>query len=263
MVLPLPTSGEWHLHGSPPCTKVSQMNQARVESEKDDGVTLILWYLKFAMDSGATTWSMEQVTTKCVVAAIESLKRPGSAYRSRIAYTVVDMYDIGVAQRRKRLIAGSPHLIARIGRLETVHRSVRDMIPNPRGTHVRGELYNCLKRKRVNGKIVASIRVTYGHDDACHTIDGPGLTVTASNGMRWATPGSGAPSFHMTPREIALLQTFPAHYRLPKEITHAVRGVGNAVPPLAIRKLLVGDRFTVSSADTPSFLWRPPIEQQS
>ena len=101
------------------------MNQARVESEREDGVKLILWYLKFAMESGATTWSMEQVTAKCVVDAVESFKRPGSAYRNRIAYTVIDMYDIGVAQRRKRLIAGSPHIIARIGRLETVHRSVR------------------------------------------------------------------------------------------------------------------------------------------
>ncbi len=133
------------------------------------------------------------------------------------------------------------------------------MIHLPRGTHVRGETYNCLKRKRVNGEVVSSTRVKYGHDDACYTVDGPGLTITASNGMRWATPGSGNPSFHMKPREIALLQTFPAFYKLPKEITHAVRGVGNAVPPLVIRKLLVGDRPMGSGADTPSFVWRQPL----
>jgi hypothetical protein len=78
--LPLPTAGVWHLHGSPPCTKVSCANQQRNEQEREDATALIRWYIVFAIESSASTWSMEQVSTPIVITTLESLKAPGSPY---------------------------------------------------------------------------------------------------------------------------------------------------------------------------------------
>lgn len=43
----------------------------------------------------------------------------------------------------------------------------------------------------------------------------------------------------LTPRALARLQSFPDWYELPKRVSLAVRGIGNAVPPLFAEKLYV------------------------
>ena len=40
--------------------------------------------------------------------------------------------------------------------------------------------------------------------------------------------------------EMAALQTFPDDYKWPKQVTHAARQIGNAVPPLIAQLLLSG-----------------------
>ena len=56
--LPLPTKGKWHLHGSPPCGKVSRINQAVTAEQRKHGLGLVRWYLRYALASSATTWTM-------------------------------------------------------------------------------------------------------------------------------------------------------------------------------------------------------------
>jgi len=242
MPLPLPAEGErWHLHGSPPCTAVSLANQVRDEDKRDHACDLVQWFLKFAMDSHCTSWSMEQVAAPVILRACEELKKPGSPYRHRFEYMARDLSEIGVPQRRRRLIAGPPKLIAHFKRLPTKRLGIRDYIAEPRGTHVRGSsLWSCPRRAPtcIEGPQKKWIYKLYGDDDACRPLNMPGPTITATRGMNWATPGTGTKLVEMSIQESAILQTFPATYRFPAIRRRAIRGIGNALPPLVMRKLL-------------------------
>jgi DNA (cytosine-5)-methyltransferase 1 len=238
LTLPLPGADEdWHLHGSPPCTKVSKANQQRLPEEREKGKQLVKWYMTFAMDSSAASWSMEQVASPPVLEAMSELKAPHSTYRKRFSFVILDLYDLGVPQHRRRLLAGPVELIAAVQRARKIHRSVRDVIPRCRGTHVRNEVYHSgPTRKRRNG-LICKFR-SYGPDDCCVPVDGPGYTITARHTLRWASPGTGAKLIRMTPRETASMQTFPETFQLADCVRVNQRGLGNALPPIVMQRLL-------------------------
>ena len=183
--LPLPTGCVWHLHGSPPCTKLSIANQQRVESEREEATDLIRWYIIFAIESDATSWTMEQVATPAVIETLEMMRAPGSPYRNKFEYAVFDFVDYGVPQERKRLLAGSRGIIARFQRLEKWHRSVQDVIREPRGTHTRNNV--CLSSKvhhPFNSHTAKYRRISLV--DGSRPVSKPAFTVVAKNCMFWA-----------------------------------------------------------------------------
>jgi len=68
----------------------------------------------------------------------------------------------------------------------------------------------------------------------------PAMTITASAGYRpTATPLAGVNGrvVKMSPRCMARFQSFPDSYLLPEKTSLAVRGIGNAVPPLLYRRI--------------------------
>ena len=208
----LPTNGEWHLHG----------------------LDLVTWYLEYALRSGATTWSMEQVSVPVVVEAVEAVMR---LHPGQLDYCVVDCFRLGVPQHRKRLIAGTPRLIRKLRMRRTRPRVVKDVIPHPRGTHTRPNATGASARiDKAGARTLKGYR--YADDDLCRPLDQAAPTVTAKHGVHWATPGSNTRPFQMSPKELLLLQTFPVDYKLSRSKTLSVRGVGNAVPPKLMRELL-------------------------
>jgi len=240
--LPLPTSGRWHLHGSPPCTRLTQLNKTERDSpETLDGIAMVRWYVEFALASAASTWTMEQVDMPEVRAVLEERMARGSSHRGRLDYQVVDVADLGAPQRRKRLIAGTPALIARLRRLERARRSVRDAVPHPRGTHVRPP--SVVKSRRVHkdafGRVVGWGYHRHTGYEIARPVDEPGYTITGGGG-RWVSPAEGDRMLSMTVAEAALIQTFPTHYTMHPSRKVAMKGVGNAVPPLLMRRLLGG-----------------------
>lgn len=240
--LPLPTGGLWHLHGSPPCTRLTQLNKTERDSQETlDGLAMVRWYVEFALASTASAWTMEQVDMPEVRAVLDERMARGSPHRGRLDYQVVDMAELGLPQRRKRLIAGTPSLIARLRRLERARRSVRDAVPRPRGTHVRNP--SVVKTQRVwkdaFGRVVREGYHRHTGYEITRSIDGPSYTITG-NGGRWVTPAQGNGMLSMTVAEAALLQTFPTHYIMHKSRKVSMKGVGNAVPPLFMRRLLGG-----------------------
>ena len=193
---------------------------------------------------------MEQVSTPIVRKVLDDLRKPGSPYRNKFDYIVVDMSKYGVPQFRKRLLAGSKKLIARFRRLRQTRRSVRDVILQPRGTHVRNETRNGSVRSQIDRdgeRRVMSKR--YTNDECCTSIDGPGLTITASNTLRWASPGTGKPMVRMTKHETALMQTFPHDYKIALKRGPAIRGIGNALPPIIMQQLLTGKAPEFAAVD--------------
>lgn len=250
--LPLPNAADvWHLHGSPPCQKLSRTNQlSNTPADRLDGLAMVRWYVQFALDSDATTWSLEQVAMPDVLELLDEFKAQGSPHRDRIAYHVFDFYELGVPQHRRRVIAGSPCVVARLQRTPRVHRSVKDVIEQPRGTHVKGQVR--YTKRRVNGK---HQYVELTKDMGCTPISGPAFVTLAYQPLKWATPYSGAALEKLNPRETASLQMFPQKYRLEGRRTLINRGVGNAVPPCVMTQMLCDNQRSVS----PSFMWQSRV----
>jgi len=225
--LPLPTAGKFHLHGSPPCTEVSCINMLATPEQRKHGLGLVRWYLRYALASGATSFSMEQVPASSVLKVVKRFKRK---HPGKIDYCVVNCHDLGVPQTRKRLIAGTPALIDKLRRRRAVRRSVEDVIADPGGTHTRIETTASGPVTRRNANCWNSF---------CRPISRPAATVTASHGLRWAVPGSGVKPVTMGSRDLLLLQSFPEDYKL-RGLSNTVarKGIGNALPPTMMRELL-------------------------
>lgn len=239
--IPLPTTGRaYHIHGSPPCQKFSCVNRkGRRIDDTTDALELVKWYLEYALASPAASWSMEQVASPLVMQLVERIRLKNLG---RMAYGVFNFKELGVPQMRKRLIAGSPELIAKLKR-ETEQqpvRSVRSVIEKCRGTHVRSSCVSICKRK-VGTKWLYT---RAGWNDFCHPVDAVAPTVVARHALVWVTP-SGSSAWHdvMTVCELAALQTFPDSYKWPALKRKAYLQIGNAVPPrvaeLMLRKELL------------------------
>ena len=209
---------------------------------------------------------MEQVPSRAVLEIVERVRR---AHRTRVAYGVFELRDLGVPQTRRRLLAGSPALIARLKRLvsRSRRRSVRDALPAARGTHVRNSLRWETKRLRANRQPGESKYVYTPSADplhACHPIDGPAPTVCTTGPLMWAGTrlDGGRRSACLTTREYAALQTFPPKYKLPRNAALAHRLVGNAVPPLVARLMMGGaaptrPRSPSLARPQPTPVWSP------
>ena len=268
--LRFPTDGrKFHVHGSPPCTQFSTMRTKRGNDAKDANhraANLVEWYLKTALASGATSWSMEQVPSRAVRAIVERVQ---SKHRQRMAHGIFQLRDLGVPQTRKRLLAGSPKLIARLKQLaaQNRHRSVLDVLPNARGTHVRSSLGWEKKALRDNRKPGESKYVYTPSADplhACRPIDGPAPTVCTTSPLKWAGTlwNVGHKSASLNTREYAALQTFPNDYKLPAHARTAQLLVGNAVPPVVARLMMGGNaaparpRSPSLARPAPAPVWR-------
>lgn len=245
----LPTDGRrFHVHCSPPCTRFSRMNEVNAvvgnkgASGIEDATHLVEWSLRTMLESQCTSWSLEQVGTIEVIAI---LKRMRKEYPGRIAYAVIDFALLGVPQNRKRLLAASPPLLARLLRKcsDKRHRSVKEVIDAPRGTHVRHGRSETRSRPRLNRK-AGETKMIYqraGWHDHCRPIHKIGHTVRGRHAPTWVTIFEGKAVSHtvMAPPEIAALQTFPQGYKLPERKSDAYLQVGNAVPPLVAKLLLM------------------------
>lgn len=243
--LPFPKDGrKFHVHGSPPCTLFSTMNSKKGgESEARTNATrLVSWYLKTALKSGCTSWSMEQVPSKVVLAVVERFRLK---HRAQMDYGVFDFYDLGVPQRRKRLLAGTPALIARLKRMACHgrRRSARDVLPAVRGTHIRTSLRWEKARLRHDRKPGESKYVYTKCTNPLHScvpVKGPAPTVVTSSPLNWVTLGAESQPA-LNSRELASLQCFPEDYWLPETQDKAKLLVGNSVPPLVARLLMGGN----------------------
>tara|TARA_B110000902_G_scaffold88498_1_gene105152 strand:+ start:770 stop:1810 length:1041 start_codon:yes stop_codon:yes gene_type:complete len=245
---PFPTDGRpFHAHFSPPCQKFSDINQLhRRRGDRAHAEDLVTWSLETALASGATSWSLEEVASKHVVALIEAVR---ARHPSRVAYARLDLSELGVPQTRKRLLAGPPSLIARImrERARGNRRSVRDVIRKPRGTHIRNSKSWTSAKVTLSG---VNKYVKAGWGDHCQPVDGPAPTVLADRGLNWVTrTATGYENPRLCPAEYAALQTFPSSYRWPDNVRDALKQIGNAVPPLVAQMLL---------GDSPSLPAHPP-----
>jgi DNA (cytosine-5)-methyltransferase 1 len=238
--IPLPTDGRsFHIHGSPPCQMLSIANRlSRSKGDSHSSVDLVEWFVNLAINSGATSWSMEQVAHRQVIELLEKMRLNN---QSHISYAIFNFEKLGIPQRRRRLIAGTPRLISKLlceSESQPI-RSVKDVIAQPRGTHVRGSTATFVKKvidKHGNKRIVYT---KAKWTDFCRSIERTGPTVLAGLLLMWVKgDGEGKNRSRLTPSEIAALQTFPPTYKFPKNKQLACLQIGNAVPPRVAELML-------------------------
>lgn len=220
--LPLPSSGEWHLHASPPCTHLSIMQPMQRPGVRAKAKDMVHWFLDFAVASSATTWSMEQVPHEAVREKLKALKRK---HPMKVDWIVIDAVDYEVPQHRKRVVAGSPCIIANLRSFRSKKRklTVRDAMPDAPRPFLRNSLYS-----RPHHVTRETIPVPL--KDKLRSIDKPSFTMLSNGHAKWAS-ADGTVLRHLKGDEKALIQTFPPSYKLPWSNTEALLGVGNAVPP--------------------------------
>ena len=243
--IPFPTDGRrFHVHGSPPCQKYSKCNHgtASVKDVEEAG-NMVEWFIDMAFSSGAQTWSMEEVASTKLLKLLEAKRRENS---HRMAFEVFKCEEFGIPQRRKRVIAGSPHLIAKLKRLRNKYppMSVRQAVAHPRGTHIRDSTSHVKVIKKDNPQAGEAkndyVKAQLG--DSCFPIDGPSPTIT-THSIAWVTKEEGRDAHKrlpLLPHEGAALQTFPADYKWPtgRAKTAANHQIGNAMPPFLAELLM-------------------------
>jgi DNA (cytosine-5)-methyltransferase 1 len=248
------------LAGCPPCQGFSSVRRLnKKKSARDPRNSLILDFLRLVKKLKPLTIMLENVAALKDYYLFKDLMRTVERMGYQIDYDIVNVADYGVPQRRKRLvmvgsllgeveiapITGERSTVRNvIGNLTSIRKTrdplhkitadhtkkVQEMIKLiPRNGGSRGDLpekyeLKCHKKKNIGFKDV------YGRlcwDDVSSTITGGCLNPSKG---RFLHPKENRV---ITPREAALLQTFPARYRFPINIPKGDLAVliGNALPP--------------------------------
>lgn len=248
------------LAGCPPCQGFSSIRRLnKKQAVKDERNNLILQFLRFVEELRPLTIMMENVPGlinfhlfKVVVRRLEEL-----GYNPK--YTIVDVADYGIPQRRHRLVMVGSLL----GDLDVVKgdkkvQTVRETIGNLESVENTNDLVHMIYPRHEpriqnmislipkNGGSRKNLPKKYWLD--CHKKEDIGFNDVYGR-LRWddvsstITGGCLNPSkgrfLHpeenrcITAREAALLQTFPKKYKFPVDIPKGALAllIGNALPP--------------------------------
>ena len=217
-----------HLHASPPCQRLSSVNQTTRDPAA--GLRLIEWYLDLVRVLAPRSYSMEQVPHAAVLHLLHSRGVP---------FVMVNALDFGVPSSRKRLIAGSVAIVKALERRKGSGPTVLPVhvLPSLRPAaryHLCSATCNQPVKVRRNG-----VRVTTGHRPMEPGEGGRDLHRPAH--AVWGKPGrvydreSKQIWRKLTPAESSVLQGFPPGYTLcDRSAARSQQIVGNAFcPPLA------------------------------
>ena len=252
----LPTNDEgtaylpWHLHGSPPCQKFCSMlhtkfpNATAQEKQSwiDDGMKMVLWYLKLVEWCMATMnlvgWSFEEAPSPHILSELSNMRRSRSKW---FDFDIVEMWQFGIAQTRKRTIGGSPWLIDRLrhdGRLRE-RRVIKDVLTPPTGAVSLRSVW-CADRNDSLDVFDTNTGETINpnNERRVRLLHELSFTIMAGHGNMWWYNVHMEPIRKLSIEERKQLQTFPQDYILPLTNNDQTKGVGNAVPPLFSQKFM-------------------------
>ena len=208
-------------HFSPPCTAFSTARRASppTPEELEEAVRLVRWSMDAVVHEGYARWSLENVPTDAVTCILREYK---NAHPSRIDFGTFDANLYGCASDRRRLIAGPPALIRRLGELAVPKVGVRDAF-EAAGWALPSDFIS-------NGNKNGGKLKQRGVNESAHT-------VTASHSLVFCD-GAGRPVRCTKPAESAVLVGFPTSWRLPQGSKAAQRAAGNAISP-CLSKVIV------------------------
>ena len=248
--------GDFHVHFSPPCQELSVARGAKDADGARSAQAVIQWCVDFAMSCGALSWSLEEVNSAEVYEALESMQRLDEHGHLNFLIRDVDCQNLGVPQSRRRYIAGSPWLLRHLAEQERTPTFLsvaaafaastrKDAGGNPlkvRGTHLRGHnpSQTAVGYKRAD----RGLRSVY---DAAFTLTCHLSSYWAKKEYRNADGEftgvyQGTPSsFKLTPfshEDALVVQGFPDNFMIGPSRVVARDGIGNAVPPPVMQRML-------------------------
>jgi site-specific DNA-cytosine methylase len=233
----------FHLHGSPPCTKLSCMQGVfkghRSAADVREGMRLVHWYFDLVRRLNPVSWTFEQVAFTAIMEELDKLKRSNPSF---FDYMKVQMADFGVPQTRTRLIGGIPHMIDRIRHLPslrvTTHVGIAEVLtPPPHTVYIRDS--SC-GRKTDDTLTVQLPDGTFSNPEAqkgLRPLSEPVYTVMSSCSHTWVDLQFRTVRKINGPEALAM-QTFPTDYKFPCKRVDQIKGIGNAIPCLFARKLM-------------------------
>jgi DNA (cytosine-5)-methyltransferase 1 len=252
------------LAGCPPCQGFSSVRRLnRTRAVRDNRNKLVLDYLRFIRDLGPLTVMLENVPGVKKYYLFNYIVQTLIRLGYQLDYNVVDLADYGVPQKRKRLIlVGSllgPINIASptevrtfvrdwIGDLEPVHRTIDPMHKIVANHSPR--IQKLIKKIPKDGgsrtdlskelQLQCHLKPNVGFNDIYGRLKWDSYSSTITAGCLNPSKGRFLHPVEdrvITPREAALLQTFPRNYRFPTDISKAQIAslIGNALPPLFSR----------------------------
>ncbi|KAG5181029.1 S-adenosyl-L-methionine-dependent methyltransferase [Tribonema minus] len=203
----VPPGEQVHLHASPPCQNLSQVNAGRDEGV---GLALVAWCFELVDLVRPDSWTVEQV--------------PNAALLRRFAHVPHGVYDMaahGVPQTRRRVIFGHAPRLEEEGRA-----SFEDALRGA-GLDAGGHDEQCngsIKKRGEGGEAIYYRR----------SLRDPSYTVTA----RFPVFVRGrADMTSLDVRLAAALQGFPPGY-FPPDTPRVRQMIGNALPPPFARRLV-------------------------
>lgn len=242
--------------GSPPCTQFSYANRGG-NGDLADGLVDIHKFLQVVDYLKPKYWAMENVPRVAGILRSE-IQEGGSlnefSHLFEGEFGTIEVYDsseFGVAQNRKRMIAGRfPRALFESYRETTPLRHLRDVVESLEGDEVVDPIYGhkisnltdhieesplTSEEERIN-RDAKSYHPVYNKMSFPDQLDRPSRTVTAlctrvsresivipaKNGFR-----------RLTVRERGCIQSFPADYQFySNSYGGKLKMIGNAVPPL-------------------------------
>jgi len=205
--LNVPPGGHVHIHASPPCQLISQVNRDRDVSQ---GLKLVNWSLNLIHQVNPHSWSLEEVYAQELMPYIESF---GGG--------VIHMKKYGIPSTRRRIILGPLNVSRMIEESPTCLQGILDKCN-----------YTCPTGfdRQTDGTRNGKDRVqlsTRSLQELSYTVTGTAPYLVNANGVR-----------KLLPVDIcACIQTFPLDY-FKVEVPKMRRMVANAVPPKMARVLV-------------------------
>ena len=236
----VPTGRSFHLHGSPPCQRISATSAVRDlrHHNVDDGVALVTWFVAFVHRLRPTTWSMEEVPHPQVTGALSMARR---FHPSLVDFVpILTMSAYGVPQHRRRCIAGTPRLIERLRNDASVRADapvLSAVLDPPSGAAI---CMSSTGKEPDYSQNVAQSDGSYTNHTirrCMRSVHEVSWTCLAGHRLIWCALDYRKVR-HFTLLEQAAVQTFPAGYNFGRHTITATTGIGNAVPPRFARVLM-------------------------
>ncbi|HEY5325919.1 MAG TPA: DNA cytosine methyltransferase [Mucilaginibacter sp.] len=247
------------LAGCPPCQGFSSIRRLNRSSVSDDRNDLVLEYLRFVKEHLPYTIMMENVPALLEYDLFQQVVKELKIIGYHVDVEVVNVKNYGVPQSRRRLVmVGSLFGPIKVAKGSNEKVTVREVISALEPMATTNDAMHKITAKHTE-KVMERIKLTPKNGGSsndlpasyiltCHKKENVGFNDVYGR-LRWddysttITGGCLNPSkgrfLHpeedrvITPREAALLQSFPKDYKFPLNISKQALAllIGNALPP--------------------------------
>lgn len=227
--------------GGPPCQSFSNARNKKYEVDEDDSS---LDFVYIATKIGPEIIVMENVPRYRLSTTWKEVQKKFKRNGYKISSEVHNAVEFGVPQRRKRFIViackNTYYDFNDIPKVEK-HISIKDVLPRkPSGTKLNEKTTKILKdrlelttKERALGSIWYNSYYILDESSPAPTLHG----VTNKSHSFGSREYKGE-YYDLSPDEAKILQTFPKSYKLHENDAKSSKMIGNAIPPLLIKKLL-------------------------